>query len=145
MGFLLLFQGFVEIANLHPFKGSKTIQFPNLCPANLTLSTVSRRLFDTYHAEPEEIEGLKAALDEAGIAWFETHKGFWGAGSAGIWVKSDEDYAPGREVVDEFQTVWRQHVRAMPVKKGIYWSRLPVLIVIGGLLLYFNLYWFFLD
>ena len=106
---------------------------------------MSRRLFDTYHAEPEEIEGLKTALDEANIPWFETHKGFWGAGSAAIWVKQDEDFGPGREVVEAYQKEWQEKVRAMPVQKGIYWSRLPVLIVIGGLILYLNFYWFFLD
>ena len=106
---------------------------------------MSKRVFDTYHASAEEIAGVKQALDADGIAYYETHKGIWGVGSAAIWLPDAGDYPAARRAIAEFQQQWRRQVRAHPPPTGIYWPRLPLLLLVAGLVLYLNLYWFFID
>lgn len=106
---------------------------------------MARRVFDTYHADDDEIEGVKSALDDAGVEFYETHKGFWGAGSAGIWIRDNSQFEVARKSIDAFQSEWQKQVREHYPQSGIRWSRVPVLILFGGMILYLNLYWFFLD
>lgn len=109
---------------------------------------MSRRIFDTYHAPDEETAGVKAALDAADVDWYETVKGRWWVGSAGLWVRKDEDHDLARSVIDQFQKRWVTEQReASPlreVKPTINWARVPVVIVVTGLLLYLMTFWFWL-
>ena len=105
---------------------------------------MARRVFDTYHASDEEIEGVKNALEKNGIEYFETQKGRWWVGSAALWVKHDENFETAREVIDEFQLHWKQSVRQQSPHGGIRWARLPVAIVVIGLILYLMTFWFWL-
>lgn len=97
---------------------------------------MARRIFDTYHAPEEEIAGVKAALDEAAIDWYETTKGRWWVGSAALWVRNSEDHKRARDVIDRFQSHWVEQQRAAPAPTGVRWNRVPVLIIVIGVLLY---------
>ena len=105
---------------------------------------MARRVFDTYHASNDEIDGVKNALEENGIEYFETQKGRWWVGSAALWVKHDENFEKAREVIDEFQLSWKQSVRQQSSPEGIRWARLPVAIVVIGLILYLMTFWYWL-
>jgi len=105
---------------------------------------LTRRIFDTYHASDAETSGIKKALDESGIEWFETQKGRWWVGSAALWISQDEDYAAARQVIDEFQQLWIQSVREQASRRGIRWSRLPAALVVIGIILYLATFWFWL-
>jgi len=97
---------------------------------------VGRRIFDTYHAPEEETLRVKSALDDAAIDWYETTKGRWWVGSAALWVRNPEDYERARAVIDRFQTSWVETQRATPVSGRIRWHRVPVLILVVGVILY---------
>lgn len=97
---------------------------------------MSRRVFDTYHAPDEEIEGVKSALDKSGIPWFETVKGRWWVGSAALWVRNTEDYDRARQAIDVFQADWVRHQRETRQPERIRWNRVPVLVVVVGIVLY---------
>lgn len=105
---------------------------------------MTRRIFDTYHASDAETSGIKKALDESGIEWFETQKGRWWVGSAALWISQDEDYAAARQVIDEFQQLWIQSVREQASRRGIRWFRLPAALVVIGIILYLATFWFWL-
>ncbi|MBX2868527.1 MAG: hypothetical protein KTR18_07605 [Acidiferrobacterales bacterium] len=101
---------------------------------------MSKRVFDSYHVSDEELAGVKDALDQANISWFETEKGRWWVGSAGIWVKDEKDFSNARQTIDQFQEIWRERVIAEsdsnPKQMGIRWSRVPVLILVVGIILF---------
>lgn len=103
---------------------------------------MSRRFYDTYHASDDEITALKENLDAAGIDYFETHKGNWGIGSAGLWVKNDADFAAAREVVEEFTPKWIAHVRQQHTNTGINWARLPALIFVIATVIILTFYFY---
>ena len=112
---------------------------------------MAQKVFDTYHAPEEETEGVKQALDRENIPWFETHKGRWWIGSAALWINEDNDYAKAREAIDEFQAEWRtraqesaRHSPGTPAFDLSHWKRLPVAVVVIGIVLYFSLFWFWL-
>lgn len=105
---------------------------------------MARRVFDSYHASDEEIDGVKTALEKRGIEYFETLKGRWWIGSAALWVKHDQDFETAREVIDEFQLDWKQSVRQHSPQEAIRWARLPVAIVVIGLILYLMTFWYWL-
>ncbi len=112
---------------------------------------MARRIFDTYHAPDDEIEGVKHALDEASVNWFETLKGRWWVGSAGLWVSDDDQYQRARQVIEAFQSSWRESARNAQLvtqsevsARSVRWSLTPVLAVVVGLILYFTLFWFWL-
>lgn len=104
---------------------------------------MGKRVFDTYHAPEAETDGVKAALDAAGIAYYETYKGKWGVGSAGIWVSDDGDYGRARVVIDGFQREWVERVRREEVPARVNWGRLPALLVVVGVIFYLTFYWYF--
>ncbi len=101
---------------------------------------MSKRVFDSYHVSEEELAGVKEALDEANISWFETEKGRWWVGSAGIWVKDKNDFSNARQAIDQFQEKWRERVisesDADSTETGIRWSRVPILIIVVGIILF---------
>ena len=125
------------------------------CPAMIACAThciaasgrtsrqMGKRVFDTYHAPEAETDGVKAALDAAGIAYYETHKGKWGVGSAGIWVSDSGDYGRARVVIEGFQREWVERVRREEVPARVNWRRLPALLVVVGVIFYLTFYWYF--
>ncbi len=102
---------------------------------------MTKRVFDSYHVSEEELSGVKQALDQANIGWYETEKGRWWVGSAGIWLKDETEFVKARQAIDNFQLDWQKIVRedaaSQQLESGIRWSRVPVLIVVIGILLFF--------
>ena len=101
------------------------------------------RIFDTYHASDEEIDSLKTALDEAGITYYETHKGRWGVGSAGLWVHDKDQHDEARKVILSFQEDWSEKIRQQPIETGIRWRMVPLALLIVAAILYLNLHWLY--
>ena len=106
---------------------------------------MGRRVFDSYHAPDSEIEGVKKALDDASIQWYETHKGRWWLGSAGIWISDDRLYNEAREVIDRFQRQWKYDAVTQSANHGINWVKVPAVIIVTGLILYLMLFWFWIP
>lgn len=104
---------------------------------------MGKRVFNTYHAPEAETDGVKAALDSAHIAYYETHKGKWGIGSAALWVCDANDYRKARAVIDLFQQKWIQQVRQQPMPIGINWAKLPALLIVIAAVLYWTFFWYF--
>lgn len=104
---------------------------------------MSKRVFDSYHAPDAETDGVKAALDAAGIACHETHKGKWGIGSAGIWVSDSNDYHKARAIIDAFQREWVEQARQQEAPAAINWARTPALLIVVGVVLYLTFFWYF--
>ena len=104
---------------------------------------MGKRIFNTYHASEAETNGVKAALDASGIAYYETHKGKWGVGSSALWVADADDYPQARAAIDSFQQEWREKVRQEPMPTDINWARLPVLLMVIGVVLYLTFFWYF--
>lgn len=105
---------------------------------------MARRVFDTYHASDAEIKGVKDALDNNNIKWFETHKGRWWIGSAALWVADDEDFEIARQAIEEFQQSWSQSIREQTPENRIRWARLPVAIIVIAFILYLMTFWYWL-
>ena len=72
---------------------------------------MSKLIFRLASAPEEEVEGVKNALEYAGITFYETSGGNWGWSLPGLWVKDNSDYLPARKVIDEFQEVYLANVR----------------------------------
>ncbi|MEM9533127.1 MAG: DUF6164 family protein [Pseudomonadota bacterium] len=95
---------------------------------------MSKRVFDARSAPEEEIQGVRAALDEAGIQYYETRAGNWGFGSAGLWVYDAADHERARALINDFQISWVEQARSQREPPPIRWSMLPPLAVFVGLL-----------
>ena len=104
---------------------------------------MSRRVFNTYHASEEEIRGVRAALDDAGISHFETYRGWLGLGSAAIWVRDDIDHDRAREVIEAFQREWSEGVRKSAPVRGINWAAVPALLIVIVAVGFLTFYWYF--
>lgn len=95
---------------------------------------MSKRVFDARSAPEEEIQGVRAALDEAGIQYYETKTGNWGFGSAGFWLYDDADHDRARALINDFQNTWIEQARSRREPVPVRWSMLPLLAVFVGLL-----------
>lgn len=95
---------------------------------------MGQRVFDARSAPEEEVEGVRRALREAGIGFYETSAGKWMIGNAALWVKDNADADRARVVVREFQKQWLQQARAEPAPARINWPMVPVLIAVVILL-----------
>lgn len=73
----------------------------------------------------EEADGVRALLDELGVAWYETPPTAFGLSAGGLWIRNDEDYPRVDEAYRRFQHEWterarrestpRPHLRAAPL------------------------------
>ena len=95
---------------------------------------MGKRIFDARSAPEEEVDGVRQALDEAGIDYYETSAGKWMIGNAAFWVRDDSDYEQGRQVVKDFQARWLEQARANPVPNQVDWAKVPLLILVVVLL-----------
>ena len=103
---------------------------------------MAKRIFDTYHAPENEIQGVKDALDAAGISYYETQRGKWGVGSAALWLHDASEYQKARAVIDQFQQRWVAEIRQHKVPRGIHWARLPALLITLAAVLYLTFFWY---
>jgi len=74
------------------------------------------RLLNLRGVSPEEADGLREALDRAGIEYYELPPTAFGISAGSIWVRHDADCRRAWEVFDDFQTgfVRRAREQRMP-------------------------------
>ena len=94
----------------------------------------TKRIFDARHAPEDEVEGVRQALEEAGIGFYETQAGNWGLGNAALWVNDPADHARARQVVENFQAEWVDRVRREATPGKVRWVMVPALLLAGALL-----------
>ena len=95
---------------------------------------MGKRVFDARSAPEEELDGVRQALRDADIDFYETSAGKWMIGNAALWVQDDADYDHARAVVKEFQARWLAQARAEPVPARVNWATVPLLILVVALL-----------
>ena len=106
---------------------------------------MSTRVFKLGGVPSEEADGVRNALLEASISFYETppsppgvSRGGPGMDPEGIWV-ADEDVNSARAVIDSFQMNWRVRHTGEP---GSFFrtsrtSRFPITLLIPGLVILF--------
>lgn len=62
-----------------------------------------RLLLNLRHVPDDEIDEVRALMDEHGIECYDTPPGPFGITAGGIWLKNPDDYARARELMDEYQ------------------------------------------
>ncbi|HAY45544.1 MAG TPA: hypothetical protein DCY55_04595 [Gammaproteobacteria bacterium] len=93
---------------------------------------MSRRVFNTFGASEEELDGLRQVLNDQNIEFYETFAGFWGVGTPAIWIHDSEQFEYARKVIHDFEENWSQ---ALPAVSGSYlgqvnWKLLPGLVLL---------------
>lgn len=99
------------------------------------------RIFDLSGVSQEEANGVRRALTERGIDFYETPEGDWMRAPA-IWVKRDADTPSARAAIDTFQRQWRDRVRQRGRKPELLDWRRPghivlVIVVLAVLIMMF--------
>lgn len=94
----------------------------------------STRIFDARGAGETELNGVREALEQAGIDFYETSAGIWGLGNAALWVRHPEDFERARAVVEAFQRDWTQRARSQSERPAVRWSLVPGLVLAIALL-----------
>ena len=72
---------------------------------------MSKLVFRLASVSTEEADGVRAALDDIGVAYYETSRGVFGWSMPGIWIRNDDDYEAARQAIEEFQVSWVKQVR----------------------------------
>ncbi len=62
-----------------------------------------RLLLNLRNVPDDEADEVRAFLDEAEIAWYETRPGPLGITAGGIWLRRAEDYPEARKLMDAYQ------------------------------------------
>lgn len=88
-------------------------------------------MFSTEYAPEEEIEGVKAVLDKAGIPYYEIRNSTLWLGGGSLCVKDAGDFERARAAIEAFQEQWRERAADAPARRGINWVvAVPLLILI---------------
>jgi hypothetical protein len=95
---------------------------------------VGRRVFNTFGASDDELDGLRQALNGASIEFYETHAGFWGVGTPAIWIQDSNQFEDARQVISEFEQSWSQalSVDSRSYLARVNWKLVPVLLLLLG-------------
>lgn len=92
---------------------------------------MGKRVFNMEYAPEEEIAGVKAALEDAGITYYEIRNSTLWLGGGSLCVKDAADYARARQVIESFQENWREHAAQSPVEHRVNWTvAVPLLILL---------------
>ena len=70
------------------------------------------RLMALRDVPDDELEGIVALLDEAGIAHYQTPPGLFGLSPAALWIEHAAAEPEARQLLDDFQTRRAQMARA---------------------------------
>ncbi len=68
---------------------------------------MAKRIFEISSAPDSEVEGVRSALREYKVEFYETPRGNYGRSMAALWVKNDKDYSRARQVIEQFQETYR--------------------------------------
>ena len=72
---------------------------------------MSKLLLNLRNVLDDEADDVRAMLDAAGIAWYETRPSSWGISAGGIFVE-DTAIAEAERLMADYQAARRQRVRA---------------------------------
>lgn len=64
---------------------------------------MARRLLDLRGVPPEEADGLRDALEHAGIEYYELPPTAFGISAGSIWIRRTEEFERAKKVFDAFQ------------------------------------------
>ena len=78
-------------------------------------------LYKLTQVPEAEADALRARLDAAGIAYYETDAGNWKVSLAAIWVTHDDDLPRARELLEQFHQEWRAE-RANDPAPETFWQ-----------------------
>jgi len=91
---------------------------------------MGKRVFNLEYAPEEEIEGVKAALDNAEIPYYEIRNSRLWLGGGSLCVKDSGDYERARAAIETFQESWRECATDSPVRHRVNWlAAIPLLIL----------------
>ena len=72
---------------------------------------MARRLLNLRGVSPEEADGLRGALDRAGIRFYELPPSAFGISAGSIWVRYDHDFERASTVFGSFQDEFTRNAR----------------------------------
>ena len=74
-------------------------------------------VFRLRNVPDDEAEDVRALLEEAGLAWYETTAGNWGIAMPGLWVEDPDEATRARALIDAYQRerASRMHADREPV------------------------------
>lgn len=73
---------------------------------------MAKLLLNLRHVLEDEADDVRAMLDRARIAYYETPPSMWGISAGGIYVKDDDDMPEAKRLMAEYQAQRRERVRA---------------------------------
>lgn len=73
---------------------------------------MTRRVYDSANASPEEVEDVLGVLSDHDIAHYQTPSGIFGLAPGAIWVSNDADYERARKLIEVYDQARAQRVRA---------------------------------
>ena len=73
---------------------------------------MSRLLLNLRHVPDDEADDVRAMLEDAGIAFYETKPSIWGVSGGGIFVTEDTAIDEARRLMADYQDRRRIRVRA---------------------------------
>ena len=73
---------------------------------------MSKLLLNMRNVPDDEADEVRAMLDEAKIAWYETQPSRWGISFGGIWVSDEGDVARAKALMADYQAQRRDRARA---------------------------------
>jgi len=104
---------------------------------------MAKIVFRLASVSDEEAQGVRDALENVGVPFYETPAGKFGWSMPAIWIKNNEDYVIAREVIDKFQEIYVEKVKqeSPPLSKpnGV---KIVLALILSTMVLYvFNSFW----
>ena len=102
---------------------------------------MSRRVFKLGDVGRDEANGVREALKNAGIEFYETPPANWGRSTAAIWVVNDADFGNARAAINKFQSnyVLRAKSQVPTVSRGGGLN--GVMVLLGGVIIFLGYLW----
>ncbi|MDQ3511829.1 MAG: DUF6164 family protein [Pseudomonadota bacterium] len=73
---------------------------------------MSKLLLNLRNVPDDELEEVRAMLDEHRIEFYETQPSRWGISYGGVWVTDDKDIAEAKRLMADYQSRRQARVRA---------------------------------
>lgn len=73
---------------------------------------MAKLLFNLRNVHDDEADEVRALLDDAGIAYYETTPSLWGISAGGIWLKQEADQARAKPLLADYQRQRGERARA---------------------------------
>jgi len=74
--------------------------------------SMSKLLLNLRNVPDDEADDVRAMLDTAGIAYYETVPSRWGISYGGIWITQADDVAEAKRLMADYQAARRTRARA---------------------------------